>query len=91
MVERGAEHALAREVEVARVLEHGAGDDLAEALALQPEARDEPVERRGEHVLVGRVRVGAVGAGEGDPVAADDDGVARRWSWVINRCTHDTW
>ena len=52
MVERRAEHALAREVEVAAVLEHGAGHDLAGALALQAEAGDQPVQRGGEHVLV---------------------------------------
>jgi hypothetical protein len=34
------------------VLEHGAGHDLAGALALEAEARDEPVQRGGEHVLV---------------------------------------
>ena len=33
----GAEHALAGQVEVAGVLEHGAGDHLAEPLALEPE------------------------------------------------------
>ena len=55
-----------------RVLEHGAGDDLAEPLALEAEAGDQAVERGGQHVLVGRVRVGAVGAGERDAVAADD-------------------
>ncbi len=72
VVERRAEHALAREVEVAAVLEHGAGDDLAGALALQAEARDEPVERGGEHVLVRGLGVRAVGARERDPVAAED-------------------
>ena len=35
VVERAPQHALAREVEVAAVLEHGAGDDLAGPLALQ--------------------------------------------------------
>ena len=77
VVERRAEHALAREVEVARVLEDGAGDDLAHALALQAEAGHQAVERRGEHVLVGGLAVGAVGPGEGDPVAAED----RRRAW----------
>ena len=56
----GAQHGLAGEVAVAAVLEHGARDDLAEPLALQPEAGGEPVERGGEHVLVGRLRVGAL-------------------------------
>ena len=77
VVERRAEHALAREVEVPAVLEHGAGDDLAGALALQPEAGDEPVERGGEHVLVGGLGVGAVRAGERDPVAAEDRDLRR--------------
>ena len=67
-----AEHGLAGQVEVAAVLEHGAGGDLAEALAGEPEALDQAVERRGQHVLVGGLRVGAVRAGERDPVAAED-------------------
>src|SRR5690606_25836098 len=52
--------------------EHAARDDLADPLALEPEARHQPVERGGEHVLVGDVRVDAVGPGEGDAVATDD-------------------
>jgi hypothetical protein len=72
VVERAAQDALAGEVEVAAVLEHGAGHDLAGALAGEPEARDEPVQRRGEHVLVGGVGVRAVRAGERDPVAPED-------------------
>ena len=67
-----AEHRLAGQVEVAGVLEHGAGDELAEPLALQPEPVDQAVEGRGQHVLVGRGRVDGVGAGERDPVAAED-------------------
>ena len=74
--ELGAEHGFAREVAVARMLQDGAGDDLAEPLALQREALDEPVERRGQHVEVGRVRVRPVGARERDPVAADDGDAA---------------
>ena len=67
-----AEHRLAGEVEVAAVLEDGARGDLAEALALEAEAGDEAVERGGQHVLVGGLRVGAVRARERDPVAAED-------------------
>ena len=78
VVQRRAEHALAREVEVPAVLEHGAGDDLAGALALQPEAGDEPVERRCEHVLVGGLRVGTVRPGERDPVASEDRDLLHR-------------
>ena len=79
--EPGAEHGLAREIAVARVLQHRAGDDLAQPLALEREALDEPVERRGQHVLVGRVRVGPVRARERDPVAADDGDA----SWSSSR------
>jgi hypothetical protein len=70
--EAGAEHALAGEVAVARVLQHGAARDLTEALALQREALDQAVESGGEHVLVGGARVNGVRAREWDPVAADD-------------------
>ena len=76
--ERGAQDGLAGEVEVARVLEDGAGGDLAEALALEPEPRDEAVERGREHLLVPGLGVGGVGTGEGDAVAAQDDGGAQR-------------
>jgi hypothetical protein len=74
--QRGAEHDLAGEVEVAAVLEDGAGDELADALALEAVAGDEAVERRGEHLLVGDVLVDGVRPGERDPVAADDDDLA---------------
>ena len=67
-----AEHALAGQVAVARVLEHGAAGDLAERLAAEREALDQPVERGGEHVLVGGARVDGVRAREWDSVAADD-------------------
>ena len=70
--ELGAEHRLAGQVEVTAVLEHRTGDDLAEALALEPEPGDEPVDGCGEHLLVGGRGVDGVGAGEWDPVAAED-------------------
>ena len=41
-----AEHGLAGEVEVAAVLEHGAGDDLAEPLAGRPKRATRPSRRR---------------------------------------------
>jgi hypothetical protein len=71
----GAQHALPGQVEVPRVLEDGAGHDLADLLALQPEAGDQPVQGRGEHVLVRRPGVPGVRAGEGEAVAADDRGL----------------
>ena len=70
--QRRAEHAFAHQVEVAAVLEHGAADDGAEPLAAQVEPVDQPVQGCGEHVLVGRVGVCAVGAGEGNSVATED-------------------
>ncbi len=74
------------------MLEHRAADHGAEPLALEVEPVDQPVERGGEHVLVGRVGVGAVGACEGNPVAAEDGdpagclGVGHvylRW-WIVS-------
>ena len=73
-----AEHGLAGQVEVARVLEHRAGDDLAEPLALQAEAGDQAVDGRGQHLLVGDVGVDGVGPGERDAVAAEDGDAAGR-------------
>ena len=68
----GAEHRLAGQVEVPGVLEHRAGDDLPDPLALEAEAGDQAVQRGGQHLLVGGVGVDGVGAGEGDAVAAQD-------------------
>ena len=70
--QRAAQHAFAHQVEVAAVLEHRAADHRAELLARQVEPVDQAVERGGEHVLVGGVRVRAIGPGEGNPVAAED-------------------
>src|SRR2546429_8330402 len=65
-----AEDGLAREVEVAAVLEDGSGRYLAEQLALERELADERVERRRQHVLVRCPRAGAVLPSERDPDAA---------------------
>ncbi|GAA4418890.1 hypothetical protein GCM10023148_17750 [Actinokineospora soli] len=54
------------------MLEDRARGDLADPLALQPEAGDETVQGGREHVLVRRLRVGAVGPRERDAVPADD-------------------
>ena len=70
-VEPGREHALADQVEVLGVLHHRAGGDLAEALALQLVAFDQPAQCGGHHLLVADAGVGAVGAGERDARAAD--------------------
>ena len=71
------QHRLAGQVEVAAVLEHRAGRHLTQADVPQPKTGDQPIESGGEHVLVGGARVGAVGAGEGDAVAAEDRGAAQ--------------
>ena len=67
-----AENGLARQVDVARVLQHGARRDLAEALALEPVVRGEAVDDRGEHVLVGRLRVLRVRARKRNAVPPED-------------------
>ena len=69
--ELGAQHGLSGQVEVTGVLEDGAGHHLAHPLALDPEAGDEPVDRRGQHLLVGGVDVDTVGPGEREAVAAE--------------------
>ena len=74
--QRGAQHGFAGEVEVPGVLEHGAGGDFADALVLQPEPGDQPVQGGGQHVLVGGLGVGAAGPGEGNAVAAHDHRLA---------------
>jgi hypothetical protein len=67
-----AQHHFADQIEVAAVLQHGAGGNLAEPLAFEAEARHEPVDRCREHVLVRGGGVSAVRAGERDAVGADD-------------------
>jgi hypothetical protein len=69
--EAARQHALARQVEVARMLQHRAGGDFAEALAMQLITIHQAAQRGGEHVLVGLVRIGRVGAAEGDARAAE--------------------
>jgi hypothetical protein len=70
--EARAEHGLAGQVEVAAVLEHGAGDELTSTFAFESIPLHEAVEGRGQHVLVGHLRVDGVRASERDAVAADD-------------------
>ena len=69
--QRAAEHTLTNEIEITAVLEHRTADDHAELLALQIESAHQTVERRSEHVLVGRIGVSAVRACEGDAIAAE--------------------
>ena len=67
-----AEHALARQVEVATVLEHGSGGHLVEDFALEAKLAHEGVDCRREHVLVRCLCVGPVLAGERNPDAAEN-------------------
>ena len=62
----------ARQVEVARVLQHRAGADVAEALAGEPVLVRQRLQRRRQHLLVAAFRVGAHRARERDAGAADD-------------------
>ncbi|MNX98264.1 hypothetical protein D3C86_1306650 [compost metagenome] len=71
------QYALAREVHVPRQLEHRPGDHFADALAVQVVTFDQAFEGGGEHHLVTGRGVGAVGAGEGNPVTADDRDAAQ--------------
>ena len=66
------ENGLANEIEITAVLEHRTADDHAELLALQIESAHQTVERRSEHVLVGRLCVRLVRACERNAISADD-------------------
>ena len=66
------EDGLAGQVEVPAVLEDRTGHHLTEPDAGEVEPCDQPVDRGREHVLVAGRRVGTVGPGERDPVAAED-------------------
>lgn len=83
----GVEHRLAGHVEVTGQLEHGASRHFAQALAFEVVAGHQAIQGRGQHVDVGGLRVGAVGAGEGNAVATDDgardEGGHDRYSWVF--------
>ena len=71
-IEARRQHAFAHQVEVLRVLQHRAGDDIAEPRAGQAVAVDHAAQRGGEHVLIAGRGIGAMGAGEGNAHAADD-------------------
>jgi hypothetical protein len=63
---------LARQVPVARMLDHRPRGDLAEHLALQRILVHQRFHRRGGHVEVAGMGVGGVGARERDAGAAED-------------------
>ncbi|CAM5744447.1 hypothetical protein MAUB1S_02002 [Mycolicibacterium aubagnense] len=70
--QRRAQHTLAHEIEITAVFEDGAADHHVELLALEVEAVDQTVQGRGEHVLVGCVRVRTVGSCEGNAITTQD-------------------
>ena len=57
------------------MLEDGATGDLPEPFAGESEAPDQALQRSRKHVLIARLRVTPVAAGERNPVAADNDGL----------------
>src|SRR5665213_1529943 len=60
-IKAAAEHALAHEVVVLRMLDHGAGNHIPQALPGKTEALDGTAQGGRKHVLVAQVRVGAIG------------------------------
>ena len=56
-VQTGAERGFARQIPVARMLDHRAGRDFAQLHASQPEALDQRRERRGQHFRVAGVDI----------------------------------
>ena len=78
-IEAGRQHALAHQVEVLGVLEHGAAGDIAQALAREAVFGDQRLQYRGVHVLVADARIGAVAARERNAHAADHGDSDERW------------
>ncbi len=70
--QRAAQHTLAHEIEVPAVLEHRPADHRVELFTGQTEPVHQTGQRRGEHVLIGRLGVGGVRPRERNPVSADD-------------------
>ena len=70
-IEARRQNALAHQVEILRMLQHGACDHVAETLAVQLVAIDDAAQRSGQHVLVAHIRIGAVGPGEWNPGSTD--------------------
>ena len=78
-----AQHDFPGQVEVATVLEDGAGGHLTHPSTLQAEASDQPVQCRGQHVLVGGAGIGAVRPRKRDPIAAENGGAAEVSHWLV--------
>jgi len=73
-----AEHRFARQVPVARVLDHRAGGDFPDLAFSEIEFIDKCSHGRREHGLVAGLHVGAVRARERDASAAEDGHPAQR-------------
>ncbi len=71
-IESARQDAFTREVEIPRMPDRRACDDVAEAGTCEVEFRHERAQRRGQHVLVADRGVGAVRPCKRDALAADD-------------------
>ena len=71
-IKAGAEHALARQVEVLRVLHHRAGRHLSDLSASQSIFVDQALQCSAQHRLVVELGISAMGSCEWTTRAADD-------------------
>ena len=65
-----SQHTFTHQIEIAAVLEHGPAGHHAQLFTGQPESVHQTTEGRREHVLIGRLGVGAVGSRERNAIAA---------------------
>src|SRR2546426_4826361 len=71
-MQAAAERRFARQIPVARVLDDGPGGHLTQLFILKRKPVDQRLQRRGEHVLVAHLVVGAVRARERDPGSSEN-------------------
>ncbi len=76
-IERSTQHGFARQVEIARALEHRPGAHVAQPLARQAVLVRQRLQRRGQHLLVAAFGVGAHRARERDAGPANDGDATR--------------
>ena len=85
----GADDGLARDVPVLGVSDDGAADHLVDVHAGELVAIDQPVERGGQHLQIGEVRIERVGAAERDAHSPYDGDTAKTLAHP-NRSLHDS-